>query len=310
MSKPKLNSTLFIIALFTSVILFTLFPGELSAECRFWAAISDKIPQDVTLDHLLNLPNSLRALGKVNNDGWGIGYYNNNDALLLKGAISADTDQDYSESVARVAHLEPKVIVAHVRKASSGCRGNVENPHPFKRNKNGKDWLFGHNGTIDKDILIGLIGTDYLNENSPNTCTYDPPNSWVDSELYFILLLKYIQENDWDVETGIREAILKLDSVISRKIGLNFFLTDGDTIWAFRRGYSLYYYYQPDLKYSVVASMFPYEEKEDWIEVPEKSLVVMKPDASVELISISAPVASAKKLGGPATICGGQLGIE
>ena len=280
-----------VIFLFLGTILLVSSAEEVRAECRFWAAISEEIPEDVTLDHLLNLPNSLKSLAKINDDGWGIGYYDNNEAILLKGIPPADQDQNYISSVEKVAGLKPKIIVAHIRKASSGCSDNVVNPHPFKRNKGGKDWLFGHNGTLAKNILIGLIGQEYLNKNLPNTCTYDPPDSWVDSELYFIFLLKHIEGNEWDVEKGIREAIFELDTVVSeRKKGFNFFLTDGDAIWSFRRGRSLYYY-QQDSQYSVVASAFPGSDKGEWQEVPEDSLVVMKRGVPLEIKSIFAPVA-------------------
>ena len=291
MSIYKQRIGVFTIVLFLSIIWVISFPVISSAECRFWAAISDEIPTEVIKDHLLKLPNSLKALALSNPDGWGIGYYDNAKARLLKGDIPADEDQLFEKSVLKVSSLRPKVAVAHIRRATSGCR-DVANPHPFKRYKNGKYWLFGHNGTISKKILIDLIGQEYLDKNSPNVCIYDAPNSWVDSELYFIFLLKCIEENQWNVESGIREGILELKSMMpGSNRGLNFFLTDGDILWSFRRGNSLYYYDHPDLRYSLVASMFPGNYQEEWIEVSENSLVVMKPGSSSVLQLISAPVA-------------------
>ncbi|MBL7132311.1 MAG: class II glutamine amidotransferase [Candidatus Omnitrophica bacterium] len=290
------------IVIFAGLILLTLSPGELRAECRFWAAVSkDKLPQEATLDHLLRSPNSLKVLAKFIKDGWGIGYYTNNQLLLLKGIPSADKDKNYDKAVKGVASLEPKIIVAHIRKAVSGCRGNVVNPHPFQRDRGGKHWLFGHNGSfLGKQNLIDLIGSQYLKENSPTTCTYNPPDSWVTSELYFIFLLKHIEENGWDVEKGIKEAIFDLEAKVhSGLAGFNFFLTDGETIWAFRKGRPLYSYYQTSPQYSAVASQFPYADKGEWEEVPENSLVIMKPGIPIVLESISVPVDSSKNISVP-----------
>ncbi|MDD5005356.1 MAG: class II glutamine amidotransferase [Candidatus Omnitrophica bacterium] len=289
----RINPLKYLVFLFIAIILSISFPAQLRADCRLWAAVSrDKIPEEVTLDQLLRAPRSLKVLGAFNRDGWGIGYYLGKDALLIKGMLSADKDEKYNQAVIKVAHLEPKIIVAHVRIAVSGCRNNAVNPHPFTRDKGGKHWLFGHNGIVGKAKLIDLIGDKYLKANPPNTCTYDPPDSWVGSELYFIFLLKCIEESNWDVEKGIKKAISILESVVRKgNLGFNFFLTDGETIWAFRKGRSLYYYYQSSPQYSVVASECPYADKGKWTEVPEGSLVIMKPGAPVVLKSISAPVA-------------------
>lgn len=296
MTKCKLKIIIFAIVFFAVTFLSIAYPAKLIAECSLWAAISDKVPEDIIIDHLLNSPNSLKSVAKHHRDGWGIGYYDKDEAKLLKGIIPADIDQNYNVSVLEVSRIEPKIIVAHVRTASSGCRDNVVNPHPFKRIKNGKQWLFGHNGTLDKNMLIDIIGEDYFNKNLPNTCTYDPPDSWVDSELYFIFLIEHIEENGWNVERGIKEAILKLTTVISGSGGgLNFFLTDGDTLWSFRKGRSLYYYYQLYPQFSAVATQFPYAEKGGWIEVPEDSLVVMESGLPPVLKSFSVPVAQSRR---------------
>jgi predicted glutamine amidotransferase len=206
--------------------------------------------------------------------------------------LPADRDYLYNESVRKVADRNPKIVTAHVRKATSGCYAGVPNPHPFQRAKGGKNWLFAHNGVIGKDKLISLIGDEYLNNNLPKTCPDNPPDSWVGSELYFIFLLKNIEENGWDVQKGIKQALeILLSKVSGSDKGFNFFLSDGETIWAFRKGRPLYYYEQTQPRYSVVASRFPDANQGKWIEVPEGSLVIMRKDLPVELIQIYAPVA-------------------
>ena len=44
--------------------------------CRFYAAISDDLPDGLLQDHLVDEPNSLKNLAASSNiDGWGIAYY-------------------------------------------------------------------------------------------------------------------------------------------------------------------------------------------------------------------------------------------
>jgi len=266
----------------------------------------EMIPQDVIVKDLLSSANSLKSLARSNRDGWGIGYYENGEIFILKGAKSAEKDSQYDKAVGKLSKANTNIAVAHVRKAISGCMG-VANPHPFQRNKGGKNWLFGHNGIIGKDQLISIIGDEYLKNNPPQTCADNPPNSWVGSELYFILLLKNIEENNWDVEEGLRKALnMLLNKFPGPLRGFNFFLTDGETIWAFRKGRPLYYYTHPESQYSIVASMFPEETQDNWVEVPEGTLVIMKQGMPVELVNISAPVEVAKDINQPVENSNGQ----
>ena len=136
-------------------------------------------------------------------------------------------------------------------------------------------------------MLISIIGEEYLNNNLPYTCTDNPPESWVGSELYFIFLLKNIEENNWNVERGIKKAISVLTSRVSGgNKGFNFFLSDGETVWAFRKGRPLYYIESLQPKYCAVAYKFTDDAQNNWKEVPEGYLVVMKKDTPLELIQI------------------------
>ena len=269
-----------------------------SQASRFWAAISEELPESIPIKGLLESPNSLSALSKINPDGWGIGYYDKKGAMLLKGTLAAYQDEGYKDAVLKIAPLKPSIIVAHIRKAASGCSGTI-NPHPFERNKNGKDWFFGHNGSLDKEILMDLIGKGYLSKNPPDACTDNPPDSWVDSELYFIFLLKNIEESSWNVEAGIKNAINKLEPKITDKgSAFNFFLTDGEAIWFFSKGRSLYYYWDENSKSTVVASMYTTQNMGGWIEVPDNNILTAKKGVRPTLTDIVASVVSATKIGG------------
>ncbi len=269
-------------------LIIVLFGNIANAECRFWTAIGDKIPKDVVADGLLTSSNCLMNLSTRNRNGWGIGYYVNGDAILVNGILPAYQDPVYQEDVLTIAEMTPDIVVAHIRQAASGCR-NVKNPHPFVRNNKGKVWFFGHNGVINKKLLIELIGKEYLDEHLPVICDYDPPNSWVDSELYFIFVLKNINESSGNVEEGIRSAIHQIKSKLGRGRGtLNFFLTDGDKLWTFRKGHTLYYYRDPQNQYAIIAST-PSDKKEGWVDVPEYSLITVDKNSGLKLINVLVP---------------------
>ena len=68
----------------------------------------------------------------------------------------------------------------------SGTIPGSGDPHPFERVKDDRYWLMGHNGTIDKDVLVSLIRPDYLAANPPQYGSNQ--SEWIDSDLYQIFL--------------------------------------------------------------------------------------------------------------------------
>ncbi len=197
-------------------------------ECRIWGITANTIPYSVVLDQLVNLPNSLKNLGASNPNGWGLAYYSNIEPVVLRGQLPANTDPQFIVAAGIVAASGGTIAVGHVRKASSGLI-NIPDPHPFERFKNNDWWLFCHNGGIDKNILINLIGTQYLANNPPYVGSNQ--NEWIDSELYFIYILKCCEENNWNIDQGITTAIINIcNKVPGTSETLNFILTDGTTI--------------------------------------------------------------------------------
>ena len=245
-----------------------------NGECRFWGMIAqDVLPSSVVLDHLINLPNSLKILGATNPDGWGLGYYVNSEVAIRRGQLAANIDPNFDAAAQELASSGGRIGIGHVRKSASPPY-NVPNPHPFNRTKLGKTWMFAHHGTIDKAVLVNLIGADYLAANPPqygnDTSTYN------DSELYFIYLLKCVEENGGNVRKGIAQAVTII-AAHSPSYNMNFVLSDGTTLWAFRRGDSIhpvYYYYNPDSPvYSAVASQYPTSNQGSWIALNNYNLV-------------------------------------
>jgi predicted glutamine amidotransferase len=246
---------------------------EVSAyhECRLWGITASQLSSDVVLNQLIYLPNSLKALGASNPNGWGLGFYNSAEPFILRGQLAANIDPNFDLAANEVAESGAIVAVGHVRRASSGLV-NIPDPHPFERFKNGEWWLFCHNGGIDKTILINLIGTQYLTQNPPSVGSNQ--SQWIDSELYFIYVLKCCEQCSWNVQKGIAKAVVNIcNQVPGTGETLNSLLTDGQTLWGFRKGNTLYYYV--DSQYLAIASQYPTSSQGAWVAMSDYYIVTL-----------------------------------
>jgi hypothetical protein len=67
---------------------------------------------------------------------------------------------------------------------------------------------------------------------------------------------------------------------------LNFFLTDGETLWGFCKGETLYYCYnETSPKYSVMASQPPENVQDGWTALNDYGLVILTADNPPSIIS-------------------------
>lgn len=104
-----------------------------------------------------------------NPDGWGIGWYSAGKPLVFKQGLSAvDEDSDLPKLSRSV---QSKIILSHVRYGTVGSKGDNRNAHPFVYN----NWLFAHNGGVNRNHLLAQLGDDYRSEIKGET----------DSEVYF-----------------------------------------------------------------------------------------------------------------------------
>ena len=279
--------------------LFLLFPS-LAQACRFWVAVGHQVPRDYIIRQLISEEHALKHLGKTYPDGWSVGYYDKGDDIVIRGAKAADYNEEFDDAVRYVANFQPQITMAHLRRASSGCVKGVPDPHPFRITYNGINWLFGHNGGINKKVLMDLIGKPYLKEHPPAVCTENPPDSWIDSELFFIFLMKTVQEHNDHVEEGLLAALRKLYRAVPQKDRyLNFFLTDGTRVWAFRKGNTLFYQTDKKNHVTTVASTVPEEKDGTWQEFPEDTLAVLSMDQPIRfmpLLKHPVPLHSGKNL--------------
>ncbi|MCP4716093.1 MAG: hypothetical protein GY868_13335 [Deltaproteobacteria bacterium] len=279
--------------------------------CRIYGSIGTGLTDGLLEEHLVSAPYSLSELSrKYHVDGWGIAYYDSfgADVTIARGAVRAWEDSVYGDTIDRMGAAQPAAVLAHIRWCTSGCCAHnedvISDPHPFLRTLNGTTWTFVHNGSVSKARMVDLIGEEYLNEHAPfgsglETCLVDNATSplVVDSELYFLYLLKAVEANAGDATGAIVEAI---ETIISdgEDQTLNFILSDGTRVWAFRRtawaSYeipaniyaTLYYRYDAAAAFTAVASQYPVAEQEEWVLVNNYVLLVLSSNVEPEVIHI------------------------
>lgn len=185
--------------------------------CRLFGLIANG-DVDITFS-MLEAGNRFKHLARNNPDGWGLGWYRHGEARIYKKEGNALNSDEFDS---KVKEINSKIVIAHVRRASSGC-SRRENSHPFGY----KNWIFAHNGTVNKKTLLDLLDPPF-NQHF----TSDP----IDSEIYFRLIMQYIQRKNNPVK-GIIEAVEK---AIGDDAGANFVLSDGESLYGFRKGRSLF----------------------------------------------------------------------
>ncbi|MCK4658478.1 MAG: carboxypeptidase regulatory-like domain-containing protein [Phycisphaerae bacterium] len=248
-----------------------ILPTPEDHNCRMYGAWEPDMLGVSLYDHLwgddpqcsytCDFPRSLRCLSRspqTNDDGWGIAYYlfPGDEPVYGRGAGRADDSQEYTDFVVEnLSDPQPYITVAHVRNGTSGCHGDdVRNPHPFYRTQHRQTWTFAQNGGVNRNMLWGpyhngnggLLDYDYYAANPPNCSGLEeclengicPDWNVVDSELYFLLLMQEIEEQGWNVIAGAYAAITAIrthPTYINNPTSLNFLLSNGENLWAFRR---------------------------------------------------------------------------
>jgi hypothetical protein len=102
-------------------------------------------------------------------------------------------------------------------------------------------------------------------------------------------VLQTLEDFNFQVKPALGYVIRRLREEIGPGMSspsteqLNFFLTDGTTLWAYRQGLSthtLYYLYDTTgTPYSAVASQYPSASQGSWVEIPNGDLITMQQDS-------------------------------
>ncbi len=169
----------------------------------------------------LNLPNKA---GGSHSHGWGFGWYpDNHSSVMVTKDPAARGEQVLVDAITDWSNFRSATFFCKVRGASKGY--SHTETQPFSRSFAGRDWLFVHNGDLDKAKLETLHGDQTrLLEPLGNT----------DSELAFCDLMTQMQESDArrisDVDPKVLHAwFQRFDTLGSSDM----YLSDGDSIVCF-----------------------------------------------------------------------------
>jgi transglutaminase-like putative cysteine protease/predicted glutamine amidotransferase len=154
-------------------------------------------------------------------DGWGLGFYRPGEpsvSVLREPAPTHASSQ--ADLVRRSEHGESEIFVFHVRTALWGSLSDA-NTQPFSRAWGGREWLFGHSGSLDRRPELSA---DPLFE----------PVGATDSETIFCDLLNRLASRRWRSLGEADPAVLAEWLVSINGLGtLNLVLTDGRDVLAY-----------------------------------------------------------------------------
>jgi len=165
---------------------------------------------------LVDAPTSLVQLSETQPDGVGLGTFDGNGSpSVYRKPVAANRSQTF---IADAHEVSSRTFLAHIRHATAG-EPTIENTHPFEQHGR----LFAHNGVLgDLPALRERLGAHA-----------ELVKGSTDSELYFTLMTKRIEEHDGDVIAGITHAAREIAAEISL-YSLNMLLTTATDIWALR----------------------------------------------------------------------------
>jgi predicted glutamine amidotransferase len=165
---------------------------------------------------LLDAPTSLMSLSETQPDGVGLGTFQaDGTPWLYRKPVAANRSQTF---IADAHEVSSRTFLAHIRHATAG-EPTIENTHPFEQHGR----LFAHNGVLgDLPALRERLGAHAeLLQGS------------TDSELYFTLMTKRIEEHDGNIAAGITDAAREIAADMTL-YSLNMLLTTPTDVWALR----------------------------------------------------------------------------
>lgn len=165
---------------------------------------------------LLDAPTSLLQMSETQPDGVGLGTFEpDGTPWRYRKPVAANRSETF---IADAHEVSSRTFLAHIRHATAG-EPTIENTHPFEQHGR----LFAHNGVVGN--LPAL--RERLGQHA------DLLRGSTDSELYFTLITKRIEERGGDVAAGIGQAAREIAAEIPL-YSLNMLLTTPTDVWALR----------------------------------------------------------------------------
>jgi glutamine amidotransferase len=203
-----------------------------------------------------------QAHGKLNADGFGVGWYAEGDPMPARYRRDSPmwTDRSFLD-VARV--VRSGAVLAAVRSATAGMAGGEAAVAPFSTGR----YLFSHNGAVTGwPASIAML----TGEISPVELMAMEAVS--DSALLWLVVYQRLHGGERMPEALGNTVRLAASTAGGR---LNLLLTDGRSIAATTWGDTLCWRADPD---GVVVASEPYDDAPGWVDVPDRSLLVATPD--------------------------------
>ena len=165
---------------------------------------------------LLDASDSLAKQSRHEPDGTGLGTFTESGTPRVdKQPLAAYEDTAFAREA---RERESTTFIAHIRYASTGGLTQA-NTHPFLQHGR----LFAHNGVIeDLPTLRSALG-DYRDLVAGDT----------DSELFFALITRHIDEHDGNITAGISTAARWVAARLPI-YAINLILTTPTQLWALR----------------------------------------------------------------------------
>ncbi|MDI5965889.1 ergothioneine biosynthesis protein EgtC [Streptantibioticus silvisoli] len=201
--------------------------------------------------------------GTVNADGFGVGWYAPGDPVPARYRRAGPMWADPSfTDLARV--VRSGSILAAVRDTTDGSAPDASAAAPYGEGR----WLFSHNGALpgwpgSVAALAGRLPAEEL-LNLEARC---------DSALVWALVLHRLRDGASPGE-ALADTVTEVAARVPAR--LNLLLTDGETIAATAWGDTLWHRWERG-SHVVVASE-PYDDAPGWTRVPDRTVILARPD--------------------------------
>lgn len=194
------------------------------------------IAGDITIDKQNYAVEFLKSQSnsRTNNDGYGIAWYNSKWHSKFKSGKKRWFGDGDIEPLNELQNWKigmsgyPEILMLHARNASKGYGS-----HPFFLEIDRKKWAFMHNGKISDELqryMMDYLGDYWFSVHRSNWV--DDTENIIDSELFFHYITARFTKGS-EIEE-ILEDINFLEKNSNQKSTLNFVLTDGNILYAFK----------------------------------------------------------------------------